>query len=144
MYNEYPYFGVEQSLLGPAVDSGSAVAGIANRVSYAFDLRGPSMTVDTMCSASLVALHLATRALRAGECEVAVVAATNLSLHANKFRQIDRLGGASSDHLCRSFGRGGYGSWTVDYPDAEYHFTQGVRRLTRLDIGVATTGLFLG
>ncbi|MEU8242639.1 SDR family NAD(P)-dependent oxidoreductase [Actinoplanes missouriensis] len=109
MYNEYPYFGVEQSLAGPPVDSGSVVAGIANRVSFAFDLHGPSMTVDTMCSASLVALHLATRALRAGECEVAVVAATNLSLHANKFRQIDRLGGAASDNLCRSFGRGGDG-----------------------------------
>ncbi|WP_240497488.1 beta-ketoacyl synthase N-terminal-like domain-containing protein, partial [Streptomyces hirsutus] len=109
MYNEYPYFGVEQSLLGPAADSGSTVAGIANRVSYAFDLHGPSMTVDTMCSASLVALHLAARALRAGECEAAVVAATNLSLHPNKFRQIDRLGGASGDHLCRSFGRGGDG-----------------------------------
>ncbi|MFJ9668044.1 beta-ketoacyl synthase N-terminal-like domain-containing protein [Streptomyces sp. NPDC101219] len=109
MYNEYPYFGVEQSLLGPPADSGSTVAGIANRVSYAFDLHGPSMTVDTMCSASLVALHLAARALRAGECEAAVVAATNLSLHPNKFRQIDRLGGASGDHLCRSFGRGGDG-----------------------------------
>ncbi|PWE10546.1 6-deoxyerythronolide-B synthase [Streptomyces sp. BSE7F] len=109
MYNEYPYFGVEQSLLGPPADSGSTVAGIANRVSYAFDLHGPSMTVDTMCSASLVALHLAARALRAGECEAAVVAATNLSLHPNKFRQIDRLGGASGDRLCRSFGRGGDG-----------------------------------
>ncbi|MGW6292645.1 SDR family NAD(P)-dependent oxidoreductase, partial [Streptomyces sp. NPDC055058] len=109
MYNEYPYFGVEQSLLGPPADSGSTVAGIANRVSYAFDLHGPSMTVDTMCSASLVALHLAARALRAGECEAAVVAATNLSLHPNKFRQIDRLGGASGDGLCRSFGRGGDG-----------------------------------
>ncbi|WP_275413331.1 beta-ketoacyl synthase N-terminal-like domain-containing protein, partial [Streptomyces sp. SID8111] len=109
MYNEYPYFGVEQSLLGPPADSGSTVAGIANRVSYAFDLHGPSMTVDTMCSASLVALHLAARALRAGDCEAAVVAATNLSLHPNKFRQIDRLGGASGDRLCRSFGRGGDG-----------------------------------
>ncbi|MFD4151069.1 beta-ketoacyl synthase N-terminal-like domain-containing protein, partial [Streptomyces goshikiensis] len=109
MYNEYPYFGVEQSRLGAPADSGSTVAGIANRVSYAFDLRGPSMTVDTMCSASLVALHLAARALRAGECEAAVVAATNLSLHPNKFRQIERLGGASGDHLCRSFGKGGDG-----------------------------------
>ncbi|MFD9717231.1 beta-ketoacyl synthase N-terminal-like domain-containing protein [Streptomyces sp. NPDC059076] len=109
MYNEYPYFGVEHSLRGAVADSGSTVAGIANRISFAFDLHGPSMTVDTMCSASLVALHLAARALRAGDCEAAVVAATNLSLHPNKFRQIDRLGGASSDRLCRSFGRGGDG-----------------------------------
>ncbi|MEU5397691.1 beta-ketoacyl synthase N-terminal-like domain-containing protein [Streptomyces sp. NPDC005963] len=109
MYNEYPYFGVEHSLRGTVADSGSTVAGIANRISYAFDLHGPSMTVDTMCSASLVALHLAARALRAGDCEAAVVAATNLSLHPNKFRQIERLGGASSDGLCRSFGRGGDG-----------------------------------
>ncbi|MFE9673016.1 amino acid adenylation domain-containing protein [Streptomyces sp. NPDC006259] len=109
MYNEYPFLGVEQSLVGPAADTGSALAGIANRVSYFLDLNGPSLTVDTMCSASLTAVHLAVRALRHGECEAALVGGVNLSAHPHKFRQQHRLRMASSDHRCRSFGAGGDG-----------------------------------
>lgn len=109
MYNEYPFFGVEQSLTGTPSDTGSAIAGIANRVSYFLDLHGPSLTVDTMCSASLTAIHLALRALRSGECEAALVGGVNLSLHPHKFRQQNRLRMASTDHRCRSFGAGGDG-----------------------------------
>ncbi|MFD0395913.1 polyketide synthase [Streptomyces nogalater] len=109
MYNEYPFLGVEQSLLGPPADTGSALAGIANRVSYFLDLNGPSLTVDTMCSASLTAVHLAVRALRQGECEAALVGGVNLSAHPHKFRQQHRLRMASTDHRCRSFGAGGDG-----------------------------------
>ncbi|WP_250399153.1 non-ribosomal peptide synthetase [Streptomyces cellostaticus] len=109
MYNEHPFLGVEQSLVGPAADTGSALAGIANRVSYFLDLNGPSLTVDTMCSASLTAIHLAVRALRQGECEAALVGGVNLSTHPHKFRQQHRLRMASTDHRCRSFGAGGDG-----------------------------------
>ncbi|WP_399882190.1 amino acid adenylation domain-containing protein [Streptomyces sp. BBFR51] len=109
MYNEYPFLGVEQSLVGPDADTGSALAGIANRVSYFLDLNGPSLTVDTMCSASLTAVHLAVRALRQGECEAALVGGVNLSAHPHKFRQQHRLRMASTDHRCRSFGAGGDG-----------------------------------
>ncbi|MFG2082101.1 amino acid adenylation domain-containing protein [Micromonospora tulbaghiae] len=109
MHNEYPFFGVEQSLAGPPVDAGSTVAGIANRVSYAFDLHGPSLAVDTMCSSSLTAVHLAVQSLRAGECEVALAGGVNLSLHPNKFRQQRRMGMTSGDHRCRAFGAGGDG-----------------------------------
>ncbi|THA24096.1 amino acid adenylation domain-containing protein [Streptomyces sp. RKND-216] len=109
MYNEYPFFGVERSLSGEPEDTGSAVAGIANRVSYLLDLSGPSMAVDTMCSSSLTALHLAAQSLRRGECSAAVVGGVNLSLHPHKFRQQARLGMTSSDHRCRSFGADGDG-----------------------------------
>lgn len=109
MYNEYTYFGVESTLCGVPRDTGCAIGGIANRVSFHFDLRGPSMTVDTMCSSGLVAVHLAVQALRRGECEMAVAGAVNLSLHPNKFLQQRRMRLTASGRRCRSFGRGGDG-----------------------------------
>lgn len=56
---------------------GNALCIAANRLSFLFDLRGPSFAVDTACSSSLVALHLAAQSLRSGECDYAVVAAAN-------------------------------------------------------------------
>jgi acyl transferase domain-containing protein/NAD(P)-dependent dehydrogenase (short-subunit alcohol dehydrogenase family) len=109
MYNEYPFFGVERSLSGPRVHSGSSIAGIANRVSYFLDLHGPSMTVDTMCSASLTCVHLAVESLRRGECDLAIAGGVNLSLHPDKFVEQASLRMTSSDHRCRSFGAGGDG-----------------------------------
>jgi amino acid adenylation domain-containing protein len=108
MYNEYPLFGAEVAAPN-APSTGSALAGIANRVSYTFGLTGPSMTVDTMCSSSLTAIHLAVQSLLSGECELAVAGGVNLSLHPNKFRQQRQLGMTSSDHRCRAFGAGGDG-----------------------------------
>ena len=109
MHNEYPYFGVEQSRGGRLQDSGATLGGIANRVSFCFDLNGPSMSVDTMCSSSLTAIHLAVRTLRAGEAQVAIAGAVNLSLHPNKFVQQHRMRLVSSTRRCRSFGAGGDG-----------------------------------
>lgn len=110
MYNEYPFLALEQAGTdGRWTAAGSAIAGIANRVSYFLDLNGPSLTVDTMCSSSLTALHLAVRSLRRGECEAALVGGVNLSLHPNKFVALDQMHMSSSDHRCRSFGAGGDG-----------------------------------
>ena len=110
MYNEFPFYGVQtRAPDGDAPATGSALAGIANRVSYTFGLTGPSMAVDTMCSASLTAIHLAVGSLRSGECELAVAGGVNLSLHANKFRQQRQLGMTATDHRCASFGAGGDG-----------------------------------
>ena len=44
----------------------------ANRISYAFDLHGPSLTLDTMCSSSMVGVHLACNSLRSGETSFAI------------------------------------------------------------------------
>ncbi|KAI1076749.1 hypothetical protein F5B20DRAFT_583920 [Whalleya microplaca] len=60
--------------------SGTARSIMANRLSYFFDLHGPSMVIDTACSSSLVALHQAVTSLRDGESCAAVVAGSNLLL----------------------------------------------------------------
>lgn len=58
--------------------TGDAIA--SNRISYTFDLKGPSMTIDTGCSGSLVALHQACQSLRRGETNVSLVGGSNLIL----------------------------------------------------------------
>lgn len=65
--------------------TGAAMSILANRVSYFYDWRGPSVVIDTACSSSLVALHQAVSALRNGDAEMAVVAGTCLILGPEPF-----------------------------------------------------------
>ncbi|KAJ7885730.1 polyketide synthase [Mycena olivaceomarginata] len=58
---------------------GGGAAAVANRVSYHLDLLGPSIPVDTACSSSLMALHLGMQALRAGDCEAAVIGGSQIN-----------------------------------------------------------------
>jgi len=105
MYGEYQLY--------PSLEHGLGISGtygtIANRVSYVLDLRGPSMAVDTMCSSSLTALHLACESIRRGECLAAIAGGVNLSLHPNKYATHAMLNMPSSDGRCRAFGAGGDG-----------------------------------
>ncbi|KAI0832170.1 hybrid PKS-NRPS PsoA [Hypoxylon sp. FL0890] len=71
--------------------TGIARSILANRVSYAFDWKGPSLNIDTACSSSLVALHQAVQSLREGECEMAVVAGVNLVFGPETFSQLSSL-----------------------------------------------------
>ncbi len=87
----------------------AAYGSIANRVSYVLDVHGPSMAIDTMCSSSLTALHLASESIRRGECEAAIAGGINLSIHPRKYVQQSQLGMSSTDGRCRSFGEGGDG-----------------------------------
>ncbi|WAC94581.1 polyketide synthase Pks13 [Mycobacterium sp. Aquia_213] len=67
----------DPTLAHPYAITGNSHAIIANRVSYFYDFRGPSVAVDTACSSSLVATHQAVQALRNRECDVAVAGGVN-------------------------------------------------------------------
>jgi 6-methylsalicylic acid synthase len=82
---------------------GSSMCAVANRVSYALDLRGPSMVVDTACSSSLVALHLAVQALRAGEVGVAVAGGVMLMVAPGLTMVMDAAGALAPDGRSKSF-----------------------------------------
>ncbi|HET9211255.1 MAG TPA: beta-ketoacyl synthase N-terminal-like domain-containing protein, partial [Thermoanaerobaculia bacterium] len=82
---------------------GTNLAIIANRVSYLLGLRGPSLTVDTACSASLVSVHLACQSLRAGECSVALAGGVNMILAPGFTVDLTKFGGLSGDGRCKAF-----------------------------------------
>ncbi|XP_046416456.1 fatty acid synthase-like isoform X1 [Neodiprion fabricii] len=82
---------------------GCSKAMMANRLSQWLGCTGPSYTVDTACSSSLFAMDSAYRAIRTGECEAAIVAGANLSLHPNVSHQFFHIGVLSSDGRCKSF-----------------------------------------
>ncbi|MGM1063958.1 polyketide synthase [Saccharothrix sp. Mg75] len=73
----------------------------AGRLSHVFDLRGPSVTVDAAQASSLVALHLAVRALRHGEADLAIAAGVNLLLGPQPGALLDRAGALSPGGRCR-------------------------------------------
>ncbi len=106
MWGQYELYGVGA---GPAGAPSSSFASIANRVSYTFDLHGPSLALDTMCSSSLTAIHLACEDLRRGQAEAALAGGVNLSLHPSKYLSLSQGNFASTDGRCRSFGAGGDG-----------------------------------
>ncbi|WBO65004.1 type I polyketide synthase [Streptomyces camelliae] len=82
---------------------GAAFCAVANRVSYTLDLRGSSLAVDTACSASLVALHLACQALRSGECPVALAGGVNIMAGPGLTMVLDAAGAVSPDGRSKSF-----------------------------------------
>lgn len=83
----------------------------ANRLSYVFNLSGPSVAMDTACSSTMVALHHAVRALRHGDSGMALVCGAKLIITPNMFVPSTELGFLSPNGRCRSFdaAANGYG-----------------------------------
>jgi acyl transferase domain-containing protein/NADPH:quinone reductase-like Zn-dependent oxidoreductase/acyl carrier protein/NADP-dependent 3-hydroxy acid dehydrogenase YdfG len=89
--------------------TGNTLSIAANRISYLFDLRGPSMAVDTACSSALVALHQACRSLREGEASMAIAGGVSLLLHPYPFIGFSKASMLSARGRCRPFDAGGDG-----------------------------------
>ena len=109
MYSEYQLFGAEASVQGKRLGIAGSFASIANRVSYTLNLHGPSMTLDSMCSSSLTAIHVACQDLKLGRTSMAIAGGVNVSIHPNKYLVLSAGQFISSDGHCQSFGEGGDG-----------------------------------
>lgn len=83
--------------------TGSALSIASNRVSFLFDLRGPSLSVDTACSSAGTAFHLARLALLRGECDSALVGGVNILQDPAVMIQFSQLGVLSAEGRCASF-----------------------------------------
>ncbi|KAI0427216.1 hypothetical protein F5Y09DRAFT_316941 [Xylaria sp. FL1042] len=87
----------------PHSTTGASPSILANRISHVFDLRGPSFTLDTACSSSMYAVHLAVSAIRNGDCDSAIVAASNWIADPSLQIAVDKLGALSPTSRCHTF-----------------------------------------
>jgi polyketide synthase PksN len=94
-----------QSTLDGYSASGNSHSILANRVSYLFNLRGPSAPLDTACSSSLVALHRAIESIHTGSSEMAIVAGVQVMLTSVAHISLSSAGMLSPDGRCRTFNK---------------------------------------
>ena len=89
--------------------TGNGAAMISNRISHFFDLRGPSMTIDTGCSTGLTALHLGCQSIRTGESKVSIVGGANVMINPDMFISMSMLGLLGADGRSYTFDSRGEG-----------------------------------
>ncbi|XP_022090459.1 uncharacterized protein LOC110979180 isoform X2 [Acanthaster planci] len=123
---DYAVMLTETSLIGPYMHTGTAHSSVANRISYVFDLRGPSFAVETACASSITAMHLACDAIWNGECTHAVAGGCNALLIPETTVGFSALGVLSAEGKCCPFSDGvngyvrseGFGAFILKTLDA--------------------------
>jgi malonyl CoA-acyl carrier protein transacylase len=83
--------------------TGASLSLLPNRISYFYDFHGPSEAIDTACSSSLISIHRAVKALKNGECTLAVAGGANIMLIPEKFKSLKLAGVLSNDGQCKTF-----------------------------------------
>ena len=83
--------------------TGRALNMVANRLSYVLGLRGASLVLDSACSSSLLAVHLACQSIWSGESSAAIAGGVNLLLSPETMVSLSRFGGLSTDGRCKAF-----------------------------------------
>ena len=108
-YREMMYRDVHGAPMHNVTGTNSALA--ANRLSWFFDLRGPSYTLNTACSSGMLAIHAACESIRNGEADMAIAAGSNMILTRDMFSSLDQLNFLSPDGSCKAFSASanGYG-----------------------------------
>ncbi|KAF8462360.1 hypothetical protein BDZ91DRAFT_662290 [Kalaharituber pfeilii] len=102
-FSTMQYKDAEFALGQPYLLTGMGLTILSNRLSYAFNLCGPSLTLDTACSSSIYALHLACQSIQDGSCDAAVVAGTNLIMTVDQHMASAKLGVLSPTSQCHTF-----------------------------------------
>lgn len=104
MYQHYPFL-VDDPALSATLASTSYWF-IANRLSYFFNLQGPSFALDSACASALTAVHLACESIRRGESVMAIAGGVNLNLHPAKYQLLNTSGMLCSEDKSKSMGEG--------------------------------------
>jgi len=106
-YREMLFRDIETAPRYAGTGAGSEL--LSNRLSWFYDLRGPSMTLGTACSSSLVAVHQACQSLRNGESKMAIAGGVNIMLSPDVFLMLSNQHFLAPDGLCKSFDARGDG-----------------------------------
>ncbi len=93
----------DHSLLDAYSGIGNAFSVAANRISYSFDLKGPSIALDTACSSSISAVHLAVQSLRIGECNLAIAGGVNIIISPERTITFSHARMMAPDGRCKTF-----------------------------------------
>ncbi|MBY0088465.1 SDR family NAD(P)-dependent oxidoreductase [Brevibacillus brevis] len=101
-----PYHAFDTDMEKGSIISLSSYHSIANRVSYFFNLQGPSMAIDTACSSSAIAIYHACESLMKGESSLAIAGGVNVSIHPKKYLGLSQAQMIGSHADSRSFGDG--------------------------------------
>lgn len=95
---------MEQSTqLDPYLSLGNYNSILASRISYFLNLKGPSIAIDTACSSSMVAMHLACQAIQSGECSMALAGGVYFTITPRFFIAMSNMNAISPNGKCKAF-----------------------------------------